>query len=670
MQAHVKDELKKSLATNNLQQTVQEVFLYLLQHTSKLNNESSVTVKDLIRRWCNENAPRPTAPPPFPLSPSPPEEQQKREIRVWVQRDDDVPLSIPIPTNGIIRDVLANTHSAFTGKLLSSPSEIDSMYTLTFYNNSSKSISSSAKTCEVLTPTVLTQITTKTPLRMYSLGPSEDALEIMEQNTIMFTREASKLSESEDAKVRRTQTVAVVRNHERDFNVKSSNPGLSKNGHIGAKTILSKLFPDKPIDDGNVVIVTSPFLRCLQTAKEIHDCLKQQQQSSSSTQQPILIDNRLWDVWDSCVTMNDSAENQTRSEAVARVLLEVENASTEAIKANPTLFSRTGHMFPDGLKEGRNASLKRLNKAVLEIANENPNAHVIVVTVGHALSSLVEIISNGFCFGIETEAFLVLERHLSCDVTITPPRVKAYPFEITRRHGFETMSGATTSKNVLFGACYIEGAQLVGLDPQRQSQTQDRPKSGFTFGDAPSPDASTNDADDPDEVYTEEPPLSPRSAARKGVSAEALKAEDIKSFTPRVIPKSPQDRQWLFQRLEPMGLFSSLEDFELFAVIDAMNVCKATSVGEVIATNQAVSDVFYVVQDGIVSSKETNERENLLTEGCYFGEQCLLFPSPLPAEQYTVASTGGVSYFTLERNTYQKIVAGSHQRKREQYTAF
>jgi len=160
---------------------------------------------------------------------------------------------------------------------------------------------------------------------------------------------------------------------------------------------------------------------------------------------------------------------------------------------------------------------------------------------------------------------------------------------------------------------------------------------------------------------------------RTGVSAEVYgefnKKED---FVARNIPKTDEQIQRIKSSVIHSFLFSNLEPKDLEIVIGAMEE-KRFKPGEDVITQGDKGDCLYFVESGNLECYKqfSKGEEPVLVKkyepGDSFGELALLYNAPRAA---TIRTVNDVITWVLDRETFNHIVKGAAQKKREKYENF
>ena len=164
--------------------------------------------------------------------------------------------------------------------------------------------------------------------------------------------------------------------------------------------------------------------------------------------------------------------------------------------------------------------------------------------------------------------------------------------------------------------------------------------------------------------------LIPRSAVSAEVYGQFHKKE---SFVAKVVPKTQEQIQRIKSSVIHSFLFGNLEQKDLEVVINAMEE-KVYKKGDNIINQGEKGDCLYFVEEGKLNcyKKFSGENEPKLVKeyqsGDAFGELALLYNAPRAAT--ITAESDKVITWVLDRETFNHIVKGAAQKKREKYENF
>eukprot|EP01017_Pseudomicrothorax_dubius_P043899 TRINITY_DN7375_c0_g3_i1.p1 TRINITY_DN7375_c0_g3~~TRINITY_DN7375_c0_g3_i1.p1 ORF type:complete len:393 (-),score=123.23 TRINITY_DN7375_c0_g3_i1:146-1324(-) len=190
--------------------------------------------------------------------------------------------------------------------------------------------------------------------------------------------------------------------------------------------------------------------------------------------------------------------------------------------------------------------------------------------------------------------------------------------------------------------------------------------------------AAESDQED-DEDAEEMIPLEVLIAKKKGnlarfsVSAEAYGAfNQRKSFVPKEVPKTEEQKARIKARISTSFMFSALDPRELNIVILAMEE-RTFNAGETVIKQGDDGDVLYVVDSGVLDCfrRPRKDADQVFLKkyhpGDAFGELALLYNAPRAA---TIIAAEPCVLFALDRETFNNIVKDAAARRREQYESF
>lgn len=189
-------------------------------------------------------------------------------------------------------------------------------------------------------------------------------------------------------------------------------------------------------------------------------------------------------------------------------------------------------------------------------------------------------------------------------------------------------------------------------------------------GDNPQSDLSEESED---EDFDELPLPSPEKylKSRSSVSAEAFGVWNVKgSYLPKVVEKTPEQRERILKRLCRSFMFSALDEKEQGIVINAMEE-REFAPGEQVITQGQDGHELFLVEQGTLECWRTTADEPLLLKvygpGESFGELALLYNAPRAASIRAVAAS---VCWVLDRECFTHIVKDAAMRKREKYDEF
>jgi len=219
-------------------------------------------------------------------------------------------------------------------------------------------------------------------------------------------------------------------------------------------------------------------------------------------------------------------------------------------------------------------------------------------------------------------------------------------------------------------------AQIEELEAKLEVQK----KAGASTAESKDEDAAKNSEDETDEDdeddYCDDLPAvvaNKHKGPRASVSAEAFGVYNKKAaFVPKVVDKDEASKKAIADKLNMAFMFSALDDKEKDIVIDAMEEV-SIDVNEVIITEGDQGDCLYVVGSGTLFCTKIfpgNTDPTFLKTyqpGEAFGELALLYNAPRAA---TITANEPCALWKLDRDTFNHIVKGASQKRREKYEKF
>lgn len=178
-------------------------------------------------------------------------------------------------------------------------------------------------------------------------------------------------------------------------------------------------------------------------------------------------------------------------------------------------------------------------------------------------------------------------------------------------------------------------------------------------------------SEDEDDFIEDAHPVRKATGPRAAVSAEAYgewnKKED---FKPRVIPKEPEQRARIIERLSKSFMFSALEETEREIVVNSMEERKVAAGAKVIAQGEDGNELLLVDTGTLKCYKNIQGEEKFLKDyhpGEAFGELALLYNAPRAA---TIIAHTDCLLWALDRACFNHIVKDAAMRRRERYENF
>jgi cAMP-dependent protein kinase regulator len=159
---------------------------------------------------------------------------------------------------------------------------------------------------------------------------------------------------------------------------------------------------------------------------------------------------------------------------------------------------------------------------------------------------------------------------------------------------------------------------------------------------------------------------------KMAISAEVFCPDNIKSFKPKVIYKSHEQRERIKTILNRNFMFNGLEEKDQNVVIDATEI-KDYKPNEYVIRQGDDGDALYIVGTGLLKcQKKFNKSEEDVflrnySSGEVFGELALMYNVPRAASIIAVEPS---QLFSLDRTSFNAIVKFSVMQQRERYDQF
>lgn len=139
-----------------------------------------------------------------------------------------------------------------------------------------------------------------------------------------------------------------------------------------------------------------------------------------------------------------------------------------------------------------------------------------------------------------------------------------------------------------------------------------------------------------------------------------------KAFTPVKHDKSEEERTRILDIIANNMLFKNLDPKQTEIILDAI-FPKEYQEGEVIITQGADGDNFYVLDSGVCEVYKDNKLVQTCTEAMSFGELALMYNAPRAA---TVKAKETSKVWALDRQTFKHIIMDTTMKKRALHTNF
>mmetsp|Transcript_23122 Transcript_23122/g.75384 ORF Transcript_23122/g.75384 Transcript_23122/m.75384 type:complete len:331 (+) Transcript_23122:142-1134(+) len=162
------------------------------------------------------------------------------------------------------------------------------------------------------------------------------------------------------------------------------------------------------------------------------------------------------------------------------------------------------------------------------------------------------------------------------------------------------------------------------------------------------------------------PPPAALRRKRQSVSAECYRPNQG-TFTPKVVPKTPEQLETIRTLLSDNILFKVLDEEQLKTVIDAVESMSFNKEQEIIKQGDQVAEWFFILADGECTAYVNGTAVKEYATGGFFGELALLYNAPRAA---TVSTKTDCSVWALDRNTFRAIVLDSNAKRRRDYETF
>lgn len=138
--------------------------------------------------------------------------------------------------------------------------------------------------------------------------------------------------------------------------------------------------------------------------------------------------------------------------------------------------------------------------------------------------------------------------------------------------------------------------------------------------------------------------------------------QDMSSFVPVKIYKTPDVHSLIYSTIKPIVLFENASNEEILQIIEVFRP-ETFGEGEVVIRRGDMGSEFYVVESGDLSEQVEDGvgKARVYSRGDAFGESALIFGSPSAS---TITATSDVRVWILERNVYSSVISKIRQ---EQY---
>ncbi|XP_063783127.1 cAMP-dependent protein kinase type II-beta regulatory subunit isoform X2 [Pseudophryne corroboree] len=220
----------------------------------------------------------------------------------------------------------------------------------------------------------------------------------------------------------------------------------------------------------------------------------------------------------------------------------------------------------------------------------------------------------------------------------------------------------------------LKESQSQGATLSHDTDLPFRHSKGVNFADEPMQTDSENGDEEEDEDDDEEfvAPVISRFSRRASVCAEAFNPDEEDDETEKRIinPKTDDQRNRLQEACKDILLFKSLDQEQMFQVLDAMFE-KLVKCGDHIIDQGDDGDNFYVIDRGTYDIYVTIDGVERCVGGYdnhgSFGELALMYNTSRAA---TIISTSAGAIWCLDRATFRRIIVKNNAKKRRMYENF
>ncbi|KAL8433151.1 hypothetical protein ACSSS7_004091 [Eimeria intestinalis] len=260
-----------------------------------------------------------------------------------------------------------------------------------------------------------------------------------------------------------------------------------------------------------------------------------------------------------------------------------------------------------------------------------------------------------------------------------PPGAQALPKEAPLQQGaFAAAAAAAAAMSLSLGKCLLLPLQRIQScgrgGPSAAAAATAAAAASAASASFAQDDLDSNESDG--DVVDDLPMPSAKAQAknRQSVSAEVYgEWNKKKDFVPPVHEKTPEQKKRIQEILENSFLFSSLDVEDEEVVLKAFEE-KTVMKGERLIEQGADGDRLYLIEEGEAAvyketlNEETGQREsrqvNTMKPGDTVGELALMYNAPRAA---TVVAASDLKLWSLDRETFTRIVRDAAAKKRELY---
>lgn len=154
-----------------------------------------------------------------------------------------------------------------------------------------------------------------------------------------------------------------------------------------------------------------------------------------------------------------------------------------------------------------------------------------------------------------------------------------------------------------------------------------------------------------------------RAATVKAKGAAKMWKLDRETFANIVRDAAANKREKMMGTLKKVPILSSLGDYELSQIADAVKTEEFPSESVIIKQGDT-GDVFYMVAEGTAKVVRDNNTVMQYKEGDFFGELALLHDAPRAA---TVVTTSACSVLSLERRAFNRLLGSVADLRSQKY---
>ncbi|RNF19384.1 putative protein kinase [Trypanosoma cruzi] len=154
---------------------------------------------------------------------------------------------------------------------------------------------------------------------------------------------------------------------------------------------------------------------------------------------------------------------------------------------------------------------------------------------------------------------------------------------------------------------------------------------------------------------------------RAAVSAESLPLNVIRSYSPPVVAKSPEEERIVRAGVMACHLFSNMDSKDQSIIVQALKRVTFPAGTDILKQDGASAEKLFLLTQGSCDVIKNGKRVHTLLECSTFGEMEMMYN--LPTCVATIRSVTNCVLYTLDQYTYQNIVLAASLHKREKYEA-